>query len=98
MCIGQLACLGGQAIITVVGIVDSLQSLPLVNTAAVTATTPLTNTELAWVTITTTVNALLANLSLLLDSTPTAIAGLTATVQAQVINLVHRQRWVRWSR
>ncbi|MBK8799125.1 MAG: DUF11 domain-containing protein [Anaerolineales bacterium] len=77
---------GGQAIITVVGIVDSLQSLPLVNTAAVTATTPLTNTELAWVTITTTVNAL-ANLSLLLDSTPTAIAGLTATVQAQVINL-----------
>ncbi|HHW84988.1 MAG TPA: DUF11 domain-containing protein, partial [Chloroflexi bacterium] len=77
---------GGEATITVVGTVDPLQAAPLVNTAAVTATTPLTNTDLSWVTITTTVSAL-ANLSLLLDSTPTAIAGLTATVQAQVINL-----------
>ncbi|MCB0150937.1 MAG: hypothetical protein KDE01_25210, partial [Caldilineaceae bacterium] len=77
---------GGEATVTIVGMVDPLQSLPLVNTAAVTATTPLTNTDLAWVTITTTVSAL-ANLSLILDSTPTAVAGLTATVQAQVINL-----------
>lgn len=77
---------GGEATITVVGVVDPLQAAPLVNTAAVTASTPLTNTDLSWVTITTTVSAL-ANLSLLLDSTPTAIAGLTATVQAQVVNL-----------
>ncbi|MCB0023356.1 MAG: DUF11 domain-containing protein, partial [Caldilinea sp.] len=60
---------GGEATVTIVGMVDPLQSLPLVNTAAVTATTPLTNTDLAWVTITTTVSAL-ANLSLILDSTP----------------------------
>jgi uncharacterized repeat protein (TIGR01451 family)/fimbrial isopeptide formation D2 family protein len=76
----------GEATITIVGMVDPLQSAALVNTAAVTATTPLTNLELSQVTITTTVSAL-ANLSLLLNSAPTAIAGLTTTVQAQVVNL-----------
>lgn len=75
-----------EATITIVGMVDPLQSAALVNTAAVTATTPLTNLALSQVTITTTVSAL-ANLSLLLNSAPTAIAGLTTTVQAQVINL-----------
>ncbi|MDW8440242.1 MAG: hypothetical protein RML96_07195 [Caldilineaceae bacterium] len=76
----------GEATVTIVGIVDPLQSAPLVNTAAVTATTPLTNLERSQVTITTTVSAL-ANLSLLLNSMPTAGAGLTTTVQAQVVNL-----------
>jgi len=90
-CAGLPCALGSlppnaEATLTIVGLVDPLQSAPLVNTAAVTATTPLTNTELSQVTITTTVSAL-ANLSLLLNSTPTAIAGLTATVQAQVVNL-----------
>jgi uncharacterized repeat protein (TIGR01451 family) len=76
----------GQATVTIQGTVDPLQSAPLVNRAAVTATTPLTNTDLAQVTITTTVEAL-ADLRIILESTPTAIAGLTATVTAQVINL-----------
>jgi hypothetical protein len=72
--------------VTIQGTVDPLQSAPLVNTAAVTAATPLTNTDLAQVTITTTVAAL-ADLRIILDSTPTAIAGLTATVTAQVLQL-----------
>jgi uncharacterized repeat protein (TIGR01451 family) len=77
---------GAQAVITIQGVVDPSHTAPLVNLAAVTATTPLTQTELTQVTITTTVEAL-ADLSLVVDSTPTAIAGLTATVQAQLTNL-----------
>ena len=77
---------GDQATITLQGTVDTLQSEPLVNTASVTASTPLTDVERSTVTITTPVSSL-ADLEIILESTPTAVAGLTATVYANVINL-----------
>ncbi len=77
---------GAEASITIRGSVDPLQSLSLVNVAAVTATTPLTQTELASVVITTPVIAQ-ADMKILLESTPTSVAGMTATVHAEVTNL-----------
>ncbi len=76
---------GDSASILVRGKVSPIQGEALVNQTFVTATTPQTNTERSQTVITTAVTSS-ADLLLVLDSTPTAVAGLTATVYAGVVN------------
>ena len=71
--------------ITIRGKVSPTQGGDLVNTASVTATTPLTDVARSTTTITTPVTSS-ADLQLILRSTPTALAGMTATVYADLVN------------
>jgi uncharacterized repeat protein (TIGR01451 family) len=74
---------GGVAHITIVGSVAASVTTDLVNRAGVTSTTPGKSDS---VVLTTTVNPS-ADLSLVLNSTPTTIAGTTALVTATVTNI-----------
>jgi uncharacterized repeat protein (TIGR01451 family) len=74
---------GGVARITVVGSVASSVTTALVNRAGVTSTTP---GESGSVDLTTPVSPT-ADLALVLNSTPTAVAGETAIVTATVTNV-----------
>ena len=76
---------GATAAITIRGRVSPTQGGALVNTASVTATTPLTDSARSTTTITTPVTSS-ADLQLILRSTPTALAGMTATVYASLVN------------
>ncbi|MFN8465060.1 MAG: hypothetical protein U0X20_05890 [Caldilineaceae bacterium] len=87
----QLPCVlgtlppGAMASITIRGRVSPTQGGDLANTASVTATTPLTDIAASMTTITTSVTSS-ADLQLILRSTPTALAGMTATVYANLVN------------
>ncbi len=76
---------GATAAVSIRGKVSPTQGGALVNTASVTATTPLTDIVRSTTTITTPVTAS-ADLQLILQSTPTALAGMTATVYANLAN------------
>jgi uncharacterized repeat protein (TIGR01451 family) len=82
--LGTIAA-GGSAYVYIDGVIDPLQALSLVNTASVSATTPLTATEQTQTVITTPVIAR-ADLKIVMESQATAIAGLTATVHAELAN------------
>lgn len=87
----QLPCVlgtlpaGAATSVTIRGKVSPAQGGDLVNTASVTATTPLTDIAHSTTTITTPVTSS-ADLELIVQSTPTALAGLTATVYANLVN------------
>ena len=82
--LGSLAA-GATAAVYLAGMVQPTQGGALVNTTAVTATTPLTEVERSQTTITTPVTSQ-ADLQIILESTATASAGLTATVYANIVN------------
>jgi uncharacterized repeat protein (TIGR01451 family) len=80
--VGDLAA-GATVVVTIRGAVESGQTSGLLNSASLTATTPVTG--ITDTTLTTPV-ATSADLSLVLASTPTSIAGTTAVVTATVTN------------
>ena len=83
--LGDLAP-GASATIVVVGVVTQTTAGQLTNTASLTTQTDLAPGSLTTASAVHSVAAV-ADLALALDSTPTAVAGLTATVVAQVTNL-----------